>query len=329
MLNVAVFGALLGLWLPLPAPQTSCKIARHPPLTLLYARGADSGDPVDEDRVYALIEEREGLRKSRDYAAADDVRDELSRMGVTLWDRDRVWMCGTGAPPSRQAPDAPRFSPDGPARRGDRKFTGAFRGAERGQGYRKGPAEFRERFAETKIFVENLSFETDWMALKDHFIDAGYPTVYASVSYDKERGRSKGCGIVQFETVDAMNAAVEQMTGSMLDGRSINCRPDAKGNQRGGRTWQLFKAESRSSGRARRCTTYATVPRPTTERMVRSRSGPAPASSDSSHSSIPCECTAGRSSPMTSRPARRITSQPGWRRMAPRSACRSVAPHSA
>ena len=66
------------------------------------------------------------------------------------------------------------------------------------------------------------------MALKDHFIDAGYPTVYASVSYDKERGRSKGCGIVQFETVDAMNAAVEQMTGSMLDGRSINCRPDAK-----------------------------------------------------------------------------------------------------
>ena len=234
MLQVLVAGSVLGLWLPLPAPQTTCKIARHPPLTLLYARGADSGDPVDEDRVYALIEEREGLRKSRDYAAADDVRDELSRMGVTLWDRDRVWMCGTGAPPSRQAPDAPRFSPDGPARRGDRKFTGAFRGAERGQGYRKGPAEFRERFAETKIFVENLSFETDWMALKDHFIDAGYPTVYASVSYDKERGRSKGCGIVQFETVDAMNAAVEQMTGSMLDGRSINCRPDAKGNQRGG-----------------------------------------------------------------------------------------------
>ena len=232
-----LFIALVGLWLPLPAPPSTgnlAKIARPPPLPLLYARGADSGDPVDEDRVYALIEEREGLRKSRDYAAADDVRDELSRMGVTLWDRDRVWMCGTGAPPSRQAPDAPRFSPDGPARRGDRKFTGAFRGAERGQGYRKGPAEFRERFAETKIFVENLSFETDWMALKDHFIDAGYPTVYASVSYDKERGRSKGCGIVQFETVDAMNAAVEQMTGSMLDGRSINCRPDAKGNQRGG-----------------------------------------------------------------------------------------------
>ena len=36
------------------------------------------------------------------------------------------------------------------------------------------------------------------------------------------------------DAVDAMNAAVEQMTGSMLDGRSINCRPDAKGNQRGG-----------------------------------------------------------------------------------------------
>ena len=82
LLQVLVAGSVLGLWLPLPAPQSTCKIARHPPLTLLYARGADSGDPVDEDRVYALIEEREGLRKSRDYAAADDVRDELS--GATM-----------------------------------------------------------------------------------------------------------------------------------------------------------------------------------------------------------------------------------------------------
>ena len=91
-----LFAALVaGLWLPLPAPPSTgnlAKIARHPPLTLLYARGADSGDPVDEDRVYALIEEREGLRKSRDYAAADDVRDELSRMGVTPSPCVQVWM---------------------------------------------------------------------------------------------------------------------------------------------------------------------------------------------------------------------------------------------
>ena len=53
--------------------------------------------------------------------------------------------------------------------------------------------------------------------------------MYASAS-TTERGRSK-CGIVQFEM--STDNAAEQM-GSMLDGRSINCRPDAKGNQRGG-----------------------------------------------------------------------------------------------
>ena len=140
---------------------------------------------------------------------------------ATLWDRDRVWMCGTGARVAAGRRAAVLARRPGAPRRPQVHRRVPRRRARPG---RKGPAEFRERFAETKIFVENLSFETDWMALKDHFIDAGYPI--ASVSYDKNHGRSKGCRIVQFETVDAV-AAVEQMTGSMLDGRSINCRPDA------------------------------------------------------------------------------------------------------
>ena len=53
--------------------------------------------------------------------------------------------------------------------------------------------EFRREWGATRIFVENLSFSTDWQSLKEHFKGAGYPTVFATVSTDRRTGRSKGC----------------------------------------------------------------------------------------------------------------------------------------
>jgi RNA recognition motif-containing protein len=85
--------------------------------------------------------------------------------------------------------------------------------------------EFREDFANTRCFVENLSKNTDWAALKDHFKAEGYPVIYASVSSDRD-GSSKGCGIVQFETVHAAQHAIDFMKGTLLDGQDINIRPD-------------------------------------------------------------------------------------------------------
>ena len=85
--------------------------------------------------------------------------------------------------------------------------------------------EFREDFANTRCFVENLSKNTDWAALKDHFKAEGYPVIYASVSTDRD-GSSKGCGIVQFETVHAAQHAIDFMKGTLLDGQDINIRPD-------------------------------------------------------------------------------------------------------
>ena len=86
--------------------------------------------------------------------------------------------------------------------------------------------EFRENWEGTRCFVENLSYETDWQMLKDAFANENYPIVYASVSEDRQTGRSKGCGIVQFETQHAAQHAIDEMTGFELDGRRINVRPD-------------------------------------------------------------------------------------------------------
>ena len=171
-----------------------------------YVRGEDDNQDIDSEAVERLISRRTQFRKTGDFQAADQIRDELNQMGVTLWDRDRVWMVGDAVP--KRASFSGR-------RAGGRRYGGP-------------EPEFRRLHRETRIFVENLSYNTEWQQLKDHFINAGYPTVYASVSYDKENQRSKGCGLVQFETRHAADDAVQHMTGSILDGRSINCRPDQK-----------------------------------------------------------------------------------------------------
>ena len=115
------------------------------------------------------------------------------------------------------------------------KPAGAGFNADRARPRGGGSSEFRQNFEGTRCFVENLSFEVDWRMLKDAFAEEGYPIVYASVSTERDSGRSKGHGIVQFETVHAAEHAIAEMTGYELDGRRINVRPDfQERNRRGG-----------------------------------------------------------------------------------------------
>ena len=55
------------------------------------------------------------------------------------------------------------------------------------------------------VYVGNLSWETSWQELKDHFRNAGEVS-HADVMMEHD-GRSKGCGIVSFASArDAANA---------------------------------------------------------------------------------------------------------------------------
>ena len=114
----------------MPSRAIGCQ--RCGPASMLYDRGEDSGAEVDEARIRALIFKRDQFRRDKDFAGADAVRTELLEdLEVTLWDRDRLWMHGATKPPKKQ----------------ERKRSN--------YGFR--------------IFVENLAFETEWTALKDHF----------------------------------------------------------------------------------------------------------------------------------------------------------------
>ena len=75
------------------------------------------------------------------------------------------------------------------------------------------------------IFCGNLSYETTWQTLKDHMRQAGEVT-RADVLMDRVTGRSKGCGIVEYEDAADARKALRELHESQLDGRQIFLRED-------------------------------------------------------------------------------------------------------
>ena len=83
-----------------------------------------------------------------------------------------------------------------------------------------------------KLFVGGLAWATDDHGLRAAFETFGEVTE-AKVIMDRDTGRSRGFGFVSFADSGAADAAVGEMNGAQLDGRSI--RVDrAVEKQRGG-----------------------------------------------------------------------------------------------
>ena len=71
-----------------------------------------------------------------------------------------------------------------------------------------------------KLFVGSLSWNLTWQDLKEAFGEHG-EVVYTKVITDRETGRSKGFGFVEFATVEDAVKAKDSMDGAELDGREI------------------------------------------------------------------------------------------------------------
>ncbi len=72
----------------------------------------------------------------------------------------------------------------------------------------------------TKLFVGSLPWAVDDQGLATLFNDFG-TVVSAKVIMDRETGRSKGFGFVEFEDDDAAKAAIDKLNGTDVQGRSI------------------------------------------------------------------------------------------------------------
>eukprot|EP00308_Calcidiscus_leptoporus_P009492 CAMPEP_0119360924 /NCGR_PEP_ID=MMETSP1334-20130426/8375_1 /TAXON_ID=127549 /ORGANISM="Calcidiscus leptoporus, Strain RCC1130" /LENGTH=237 /DNA_ID=CAMNT_0007375833 /DNA_START=1 /DNA_END=714 /DNA_ORIENTATION=- len=84
----------------------------------------------------------------------------------------------------------------------------------------------------TKVYVGNLSYDTTWQRLKDHFRQAG-EVVHADVMQESS-GRSKGCGLVTLSSPHEAALAIETLNESELDGRNIFVREDRENVMGGG-----------------------------------------------------------------------------------------------
>ncbi|XP_072294900.1 heterogeneous nuclear ribonucleoprotein M isoform X1 [Eucyclogobius newberryi] len=74
-----------------------------------------------------------------------------------------------------------------------------------------------------QIFVRNLPFDFTWKMLKDAFNTCGM-VQYADIKL--ENGKSKGCGVVRFDSPESAERACRTMNGYRLNGREIDVRMD-------------------------------------------------------------------------------------------------------
>jgi RNA recognition motif-containing protein len=88
-----------------------------------------------------------------------------------------------------------------------------------------------------KLFVGNLSFNTSDDGLKNAFSPFGN-VVSAKVIIDRDTGRSRGFGFVEFEDTATADEAMGVMNGTDLDGREIKvdlAKERQRDNRGGGR----------------------------------------------------------------------------------------------
>lgn len=81
-----------------------------------------------------------------------------------------------------------------------------------------------------KIFVGNLNYQTTEDVLRSTFSEFGNVT-YVRVVTDRETGRSRGFGFVEFSQASEASAALANWNSREIDGRSVNVNVANERNQ--------------------------------------------------------------------------------------------------
>lgn len=72
----------------------------------------------------------------------------------------------------------------------------------------------------TKLYVGKLAYETSEETLKNLFAEFG-TVVNAQLIMDRDSGQSKGFGFVEMENDTEAQAAIKDLDGKEVDGRTI------------------------------------------------------------------------------------------------------------
>lgn len=61
-----------------------------------YSRGDDGPLPMDEAEIHRLLAKRMQAKMSRDFGQADQIRDDLRRSGIEVYDKEKMWKATGG-----------------------------------------------------------------------------------------------------------------------------------------------------------------------------------------------------------------------------------------
>jgi len=103
---------------------------------------------------------------------------------------------------------------------GGKGYGGGGKGFDDGKGKGKGKGKKPQP---NTVFVGGLSWATTTDMLSEHFQECG-EIIYAGVMTDRDTGRSRGFGKIEFGSYDEMQYAVQNYNQTQLDGRDINVR---------------------------------------------------------------------------------------------------------
>jgi RNA recognition motif-containing protein len=91
-----------------------------------------------------------------------------------------------------------------------------------------------------KLYVGNLSFSTSEAQLRDLFASHG-ELASATLVMDRDTGKPRGFGFVEFKAAEHGTAAIAALNGSNVDGRNLTvsqAKPrEGGGNRGGGHRW--------------------------------------------------------------------------------------------
>ena len=100
-----------------------------------------------------------------------------------------------------------------------------------------------------RVYVGNLAFSVGWQDLKDFFRNAlgavGRVDLIAHPS-----GRSKGCAVVEFDSIEEAGRAINELNNAEIHGRKIFIREDREGKGFGAQSAQRAAAAAQANAMA-------------------------------------------------------------------------------
>jgi RNA recognition motif-containing protein len=89
--------------------------------------------------------------------------------------------------------------------------------------------------AGTRVYVGNLSFNTNEHALREAFEANGHKVVEVKIVTDRETGQPRGFAFVEMSSAAEAQAVISQWDGQQLDGRSLKVNEAQERSGGGGR----------------------------------------------------------------------------------------------